>query len=73
MYDEVIWSSGKRIATVFNSLRNIIMRETGYRIIKRTFLKEPPLDNPGGRVAGMGNWTGKLFNKSRSYFSDAGE
>ena len=47
MYGEVIWSSGKRIATVFNSLRNNIRREAGYQIIMRTLLKEPQLDNPG--------------------------
>ena len=30
---EVNWTSGKRIATVFNSLRNSIRREGGYQTI----------------------------------------
>ena len=54
MYGEVIWSNGKRITAVLNSLRNNIKGEVGYQIIKRTLLEEPPLDNPGGRVADMG-------------------
>ena len=28
--------------------------EKGHRIMKRTFFEEPPLDNPGRRVAGVG-------------------
>ena len=43
----------KRIATVFNSLRNDIRTEAGYRNIKRALLKELQLDNPGRPVAGM--------------------
>ena len=45
--DEVIWTSGKKIAAVLNTLRNNIRREAGYQIIMRTLLKEPQLDNPG--------------------------
>ena len=41
----------------------------GYRIIKRTLFKEPPLENPSGRVTGMGDRGGELFSKSSSYFS----
>ena len=50
MYGEAIWSSGKRIDTIFNSLRNNIRREAGYQIIKRT-LTELPIDTPGGWFA----------------------
>ena len=53
MYGEAIWSCGKRIAAVFNSLRNNIRKEVEYQIIKWTLLKELPLHNPGGRVTGM--------------------
>ena len=38
---EVIWTSSKKIATIYNSLRNNIRREVGYRIIKLTLF---PLD-----------------------------
>ena len=34
MNGEVIWTSGKTIASVFNSLRNNIRGAAGYRIIK---------------------------------------
>ena len=42
-----------RISAVLNSLRNNIREEVQYRIINLTLLEEPPLDNPGGRVAVM--------------------
>ena len=64
VYDESIRFSGKRIAAVFNSLRNIILREVVYRIVKRTLLKEPSLENPGGRVAGLGDSGGELSRKA---------
>ena len=64
MYGKVIWSSGKRIASVFNNWKHNIRREAGYRIIKRTLLKEVLLDNPVGRVAGIGDMGGELFSKS---------
>ena len=54
---------------VFNNLRNNIRREVGCRIIKRTFLKALPPDNLGGRVAGMENRGGELFNEICCYFS----
>ena len=53
MYGEAIWFSGKRIATVLNSLRNNIRRESGYGTIKRTLLKEFPLHNRDGWVTGI--------------------
>ena len=59
----------KRIAAVFNSLRNNIRREAGYRIIKRTLFKVPPLDNLGGRVAGKWDRGGELFSITCYYFS----
>ena len=59
--------------TVFNSLRNNIRREAGYRNIKRTLLKELPLYSPGGQVSGMGEKGGKLFSNSSCYFSVADE
>ena len=61
---EVIWTSGKRIAAVFSSLQNNIRRKAGSRIIK---WKLPP-DNPGERVAGIGDSGGELFSKSCCYF-----
>ena len=76
MYGEVIWSSGKRIAAGFNSLRNNIRREAEYLIIKRTLLENLLLENPGGRVAGSDlppERGSDLFNKSCCYFSVAGE
>ena len=49
----VILTNRKRIATVFNSLRNNIRREACYqKKNKWTFLKELPLDNLGERVLG---------------------
>ena len=35
----------------------------GYRIIKPTLLKETPFDNPGGRVARMGDREAELLEK----------
>ena len=64
MYGEAMRSNGKRIAAVFNSMRNIIWREVGYRIINRTLLGEPPVDNLNGRVAGMADGGSGLFSKS---------
>ena len=52
---KAIWTSAIRITAVLNSLRNHIRSETLCRIIKWTLLKELPLDNPGGRVAGVGD------------------
>ena len=68
MSGKVIWTSGKRIAAVFNSLQNNIRRKVGYQIIKWTFLMELPPDNPGGWVAGMRDSEGGLFSKSCCYF-----
>ena len=36
---------------------------------RQTLLKEFSLDNPGERVAGMGNRGGELFSKSCYYFT----
>ena len=68
MNSEVIWTSVKRIAAVFNNLGNDIRREVGYRIIKWTLLMELPADISGGRLAGMGDSGGELFSKSCCYF-----
>ena len=73
MNSEVIWTSVKRIAAVFNNLGNDIRREVGYRIIKWTLLMELPPVNPGGRVTGMGDNGGELFKKSCCNFYVAGE
>ena len=37
--DDVIWTTVKRIAAAFNSVRNNIRREAGYRIFKWTLLR----------------------------------
>ena len=73
MYGEVIWSSDIKIASVFNNLWNSIRGEARYQIIKRTVLKKPPFENPGGRVVGMDNRGGELLSKSCYYFSVASE
>ena len=73
MYDEAIWSSGKRIAAALNSLRKNIRREAVYRINKRTLLKKPPAHNLGGRVVEIGDREGELFSNNSCYFSIAGE
>ena len=39
-----------------------------HRIIKRTLFEETPLDNPGGRVAGMEYRVGEMFSKIYCYF-----
>ena len=49
----------KRIAAVFNSLRNNIRREAGYRIIKWAHLMELQPDNS----ARMGDSADKLLEK----------
>ena len=69
---KVFWTSGKRIAAVFNCLRNNIRRETGYRIIKWIHMDLPP-DNPAGRVAGMGDTRGELFRKKLLLLRDLEE
>ena len=61
---ETIRSSSKRITAIPNSLRNNIRREVGHQIFKLTLLEEPPPDNPGGRVTGVGDGEGELFSKS---------
>ena len=38
------------------------------RFVKRTLLEELYLDNPGGRVADMGDGRGELLSKSCCYF-----
>ena len=58
---EVIWTSDKRIAAVFISLRNNIRRKAGYQIWKWALLIELPPDNPDGQVAGMDSG-GELFS-----------
>ena len=68
IYGEAFWSSGKRIAAAFNSLRNNIRREAGYRIIKRILLEKFPTENPGGRVAGMGDGEVKCFAEAVAIF-----
>ena len=73
MNGEVIWTSCKKIATDFNSLRNNIRKEAGYRIIKWTLVMELQPDNLGGRVAGMEDSEGELFSKGCCYFYVAGE
>ena len=55
MNGKVIWTSDKRIAVLFNNLRNNNKREAGYQTIKWTLFKELPSDNLGERVAGMGD------------------
>ena len=44
MNGKVIWTNGKRIAAVFDSLRNNIRTEAGYLTIKCH--KQLPPDNP---------------------------
>ena len=75
MNGKVIWTSDKRIASVFNSLQNNFRRAAGYQMIKWILLMTFPSDNPGagGRVAGMGDNGGELFSKSCCYFCIAGE
>ena len=72
MNGEAIRFSNKKIAVILNSLGNNIMGEVRNRIIKWTFHMEPPLDNLGGQVAGMGDRGGELFSKCCCYFFVAG-
>ena len=72
MYGESMRFSGKRIVAVSNSLGNNIRGEVGYRIIKRTILEETSLNNPGRRVAGIGDSKGELLSKGSCYFFVAG-
>ena len=72
MNDKVIQTSGKRIAAIFNSLRNNIRREVGYWIIKLTLHMEFRLENPRGPVAGIGDKWGELFSKRYFSFADEG-
>ena len=44
MNGKVIWTSGRKIPAVFDSLRNNIRREEGYGITKWTLLEELPPD-----------------------------
>ena len=69
MYGEVIWYSGKRIAAVFNSLRNNIKREAGYQSIKWTLLMKLMLDFPGGWVAGVGDSEGEISENRMFYLT----
>ena len=66
MYGVAIQSSGKRIAAVLHA--STYHGKVGHRIIKRTVLEEPPLDNPSGWVVSMGDGEGELFKKKLSLF-----
>ena len=63
----MVRSSGPAVSTLplfFYSLRNIISRETGYKIIKWTLLMELPPDNTGGFSADWaekGDWAREVW------------
>ena len=63
-------TAATELPLILNSLRNNIRGEAGHRIIKR---KELLLDNPGGRVAGMGDRGGELLSKICVYLFVKGE
>ena len=73
MKGKAIWTGTIRISAVFHSLRVNIRRETCCWVIKWTFLKELPPDNPSGLVAGVRDNWGELFIKNCCYFLVAGE
>ena len=51
------------------SLPLLLYKEPPFRNFKWTLFEEPPLDKPGGRVTGVGDGRGELFNKMFCYVS----